>query len=147
MQLSLKYSLHAQSSYILGKPIIVGFRLTNLAETEIWVLKWYTPLEGIRGKILEVISDGEEIAYEGMMMKRGKPSRDAYFLLSPGGSAEAEFDLAEAYSLKQCNECRLRFKGRIHDVVFDQAHLPPADHEQNPVDAEGDPVSFRIESG
>ena len=54
----LSYILfQAQSSYVLGKPIIVGFTLASDAEADLWILKWYTPLEGIKGKILQVTCD------------------------------------------------------------------------------------------
>ena len=146
MAISLKYSFQAQSSYVLGKPIIIGFTLESEAETDLWILKWYTPLEGIKGKILQVTCDGEEIPYEGIMMKRGKPRKENYVLLHPQESTHAEFDLSQHFSLQECKECRLNFKGRIHDVVFDQQQVPPASDEQNPVNAIGTPVLFRIEN-
>jgi hypothetical protein len=146
MTIELKYAFHAHNTYFQGKPVIVEFTLENNGDADLWILKWYTPLEGIKGKILQVTCDREEIPYEGIMMKRGNPSRDDYVLLHPHASARAEFDLAEVYSLKPCDECQLSFKGRIHDVVFDPSQLPPADHEQNPVDAEGDPASFQIKN-
>jgi len=146
MAVSLKYSFQTQSSYVLGKPVVIGFTLESDTQTDVWILKWYTPLEGIKGKILRVTCDGEEMQYQGIMMKRGNPRREHYVLLHPGESVSAEFDLKENYSLKKCDECRLDFKGRIHDVVFNQQQLPPAVNEQTPVDASGTPVSFRIEN-
>jgi hypothetical protein len=145
MTLSLKYHLDAASSYILGKPVVITITFENLNATDIWILKWYTPLEGIKGKILAVTCDGADIPYEGRLMKRGNPQREDYQLLHPGGSAQAEFDLSETYSLHACNECVVKFKGNIHDVVTDPIQLPRAADEHTPVDISGDPISFRIE--
>lgn len=145
MTIDLKYAFHAHNSYVQGKPVVVDFTLENNSDADLWILKWYTPLEGIKGKILQVTCDGEELPYEGMMMKRGNPSRDDYVLLHPSASARAEFDLAEVYSLKPCNECRLSFKGRIHDVVFDQSKIPRANDQQESAEVSGTSVSFRIE--
>src|SRR4051794_37517724 len=103
MAVSLKYSFQAKSSYILGKPIIIGFTLQSEAQTDVRILKWYTPLEGIKGKILQLICDGEEIPYEGIMMKRGSPRSEDYVLLHRGESAHAEFDLSEHFSLRVCD--------------------------------------------
>ena len=144
---SLRYSLHGQSSYVLGKPILITFDLENSSSTDLWVLTWYTPLEGIQGKILEVTCDGEAIPYEGMMVKRGNPGKEDYVLIHAGGSAHAEFDLSQAYSLRECKECRLSFKGRIRDVVVDGQHVPQAAEQQVSVQAPGEPLSFRIEKG
>lgn len=146
MNVSLKYSLQAQSVYVLGKPVVIGFTLESLASTDVWILKWYTPLEGIKGKILQVTCDGEEIPYEGIMMKRGNPVREDYVLLNPGSSVNADFDLSEHFLLRECAECRLNFKGRIHDVVFDPQQLPRARDQHTSVDASGSPVSFRTKN-
>lgn len=145
MAVSLKYSLHGKSSYVLGKPILIAFDLENSSSTDLWILKWYTPLEGIKGKIFEVTCDGVAIPYEGRLVKRGNPGEDDYILLHPGGSAHAEFDLSEAYSLRECKECRLKFKGRIHDVVVDGQHIPHAADQHVSVEVPGEPLLFRIE--
>lgn len=144
MDPSLRYALQAQSSYVQGAPIVIRFRLENLATTDVWVLKWYTPLEGIKGKIFEVRCDGAEIPYEGRMVKRGNPERDDYVHLAAGDSEQAEFDLAKYYSLPECRECRVKFKGRIHDFVFDERRLPRTADESHAVDIPGAPVSFSI---
>jgi hypothetical protein len=146
MAISLKYHFHAQSSYVLGKPIIIGFTLESEAQTDLWILKWYTPLEGIKGKILQVTCDGEELPYQGIMMKRGNPRKEHYVLLHPGGSASAEFDLSEHFPLRKCDECRVDFKGRIHDVVLDPQQLPSTSDKHTSLTASGTPVSFRIEN-
>ena len=145
MVVSLKYHLHAQSSYVLGKPVVITFSLESFSASDVWILKWYTPLEGIKGKIFKVTCDGVEIPYEGRMVKRGNPLREDYILLQPGASAHAEFDLSQVFSLRECNECRLQFKGRIHDVVFDEQQIARTLDQHVGVDVPGDPVSFRIE--
>jgi hypothetical protein len=142
---SLRYSLKAQPRYVLGQPILIGFTLENAASRGLWVLRWYTPLEGINGKILQVSCDGVDVPYEGRLVKRGRPSREDYAHLQPGASVRAEFDLAHCYSLSACNECRVAFKGRIHDVVTSEQELPPAAREPAPADASGSGVSFRID--
>jgi len=141
---SLKYTLQAQSNYVQGTPIVIGFEIENLSSTEIRILKWYTPLEGIKGKIFEVRCDGVEVPYEGMMMKRGNPARADYVHLPAGASARAEFDLSQCYSLPECQKCRLKFKGRIHDVVFDERQLPRTANQHSVIDVPGEAVSFSI---
>src|SRR5436853_7541895 len=110
MVVSLKYYLAAQSTYVLGKPVVIAFSLNNASSNDVWVLKWYTPLEGMKGKIFEVTCDGIQMPYEGRMVKRGNPLREDYVLINAGASAHAEFDLSQTYSLRDCTECRVKFK-------------------------------------
>jgi hypothetical protein len=60
MMLLLSYALHAKT-YILGRPVTIDFALTNHSSSELSILKWYTPLEGINGRILEVTCDGNVV--------------------------------------------------------------------------------------
>lgn len=83
----LKYQLSASNSYVLGKPVIIKFTLYNLLDENIWVLTWYTPLEGLKGKIFLVTCNGKEIPYEGRMVKRGNPTQDDYIYIASKGSA------------------------------------------------------------
>jgi peptidyl-Lys metalloendopeptidase len=74
----LQYRLQAKENYRLGEPLVIEFTLENLSDHNVWVLTWYTPLEGLKGKIFEVTCDGKPVAYEGIMVKRGDPCRDDY---------------------------------------------------------------------
>jgi len=144
MSLSLRYHLYAQRSYVQGAPIVIGFSLKNLSPNDVWILKWYTPLEGIKGKIFGLKCDGENIPYEGRMVKRGAPEQDDYILLEAGSSVHVEFDLSRDYSFPKCGECKLQFKGRIFDVVADKYQVPRASSEHFVVDIPGNTVSFSI---
>ena len=42
---------------------------------DLYVLKWFTPLEGLNSDCLAVVRDGKsKVPYDGPMIKRGKPS-------------------------------------------------------------------------
>lgn len=140
----LTYRLTARGAYALGDPAIIGFSLENASSADAWVLKWYTPLEGFKGKFLTLRCAGVEIPYRGRMMKRGQPSRDDYVQLHGGTSVQAEIDLLNAYSLAPCDECRVSFGGRIHDVVLDARQVPRAKDEHRGVDASGNDAVFRV---
>lgn len=142
----LKYQLSADPVYVSGESVRIGFTLQNTSDENLWVLKWYTPLEGIKGKIFQVTCDGNEIPYEGRMVKRGDPTKDDYIFLAPKDSVFAEVDLSEAYSLPVCNECHVIFKGRIHDIVTDESLLPNKSEKHQWVDIPGNTVSFRVVS-
>ena len=141
---SLKYQLNANNSYIVGKPITINFTLENLQDENLWILKWYTPLEGIRGEIFQVKCDGKEIPYEGMMAKRGNPDRDSYIHIVPRGSVSEEVDLSSGYNLPISEDCQVDFKGRIYDILSDEGKLPRRSDEHQGMDITGKFVAFRV---
>lgn len=141
---SLKYHINANDSYIVGKPIMINFALENLQDEDLWVLKWYTPLEGLCGDIFQVKCDGKEIQYEGMMVKRGNPERDSYIHIVPQGSVSEEVDLSSSYNLPISEDCHVDFKGRIYDIQSDESNLPRMSDEHQGMDITGKSVAFRV---
>ena len=61
----LTYQLLTRDQYVRGRPTVITFRIENTGARESWILTWYTPLEGIRGKIFEVVCNGQTLPYEG----------------------------------------------------------------------------------
>lgn len=140
----LRHRLAFAESYVAGKAVTFQFRLENTSARPVWVLKWYTPLEGFWGRILVVTRDGVEVPYRGPLAKRGQPRREDYVKIEPGQSANARLDLAVAYDLSAPGTYRVAFVGRVHDVVQDAKAVPRVQALHRAVDAPGEPVSFRI---
>ncbi|HVR99286.1 MAG TPA: hypothetical protein VMW27_21880, partial [Thermoanaerobaculia bacterium] len=69
----LECGLEAVPPLVAGGPVSVRFTLTNPGEAPVWVLGWNTPLEGWQGTIFAVSRGGQEIPYQGPMVKRGDP--------------------------------------------------------------------------
>ena len=84
--------------------ILISFELENTSNENLWVHTWYTPLEGLKGKIFCVICDGKVIPYEGPMVKRGRPKRDDHIQLLTREPVSARIDLSNAYRLPTCNQ-------------------------------------------
>ncbi len=141
---SLKYQLSANNSYVAGTPITINFTIENLLDENLWIPKWYTPLEGMRGDIFEVKCDGKEIPYEGIMVKRGEPDRDSYMHIVPGGSGSEVVNLSSVYNIPVSNECRVESKGRIYDVRRSDDELPRRRDEHQGMDITGNVVAFRV---
>lgn len=144
MGVMLTYALRAEQSYRYRGPVLIGFSIRNLTSHDIWVLKWYTPLEGIRGKILEVECDGVSVPYAGMMVKRGNPSVDDYLQLLPGTPVHIDFDLSQSYALPMAKKCKVRFKSRIYDLVDHFSQVPRTVERHSPVMIGGNEVVFEI---
>jgi hypothetical protein len=140
----LRFELEALPSYIAGEPVQITFVLENLTRRDVYVLTWYTPLEGLKGKILKVTRDGVEIPYEGRMIKRGEPGRKDYLHISPLESVSFVVDLTPAYDMNTPGDYHVEFIKRIHDFTFDEKTIPKKQAEHQGGDISGNAVSFRI---
>jgi len=140
----LQYRLQGKENYRLGEPLIIEFVLENLSKQNIWVLTWYTPLEGLKGKIFEVTCDGKPVPYEGIMAKRGNPRGEDYILIPSNEAVSATVDLSKAYKIQQSDECQVKFKGRIHDFSSTEDVVPKENARHNSLNIPGNVVSFRI---
>lgn len=114
-----------------GGPIEVRFTLVNRSDRALYVLRWYTPLEGIYGNILTVERAGEPVSYQGPLAKRGDPGKDDYLELAPGKALDATIDLGPAYDFSRPGRYTARFSRGLADVATDPATLPrPRDAHQ-----------------
>lgn len=140
----LRYHVQAQESYAPGETISITFTLENTSGQDLWVLTWYTPLEGIKGNIFDLKCNGQTLRYRGRMLKRGEPRQEDYVHLPPGGSVSRAVDLSEAYDLAPGKRCRLRFRGDVLDVYMGQQLIrQPGVKPQSMVIA-GNAVTFTI---
>ncbi|MBI5827482.1 MAG: hypothetical protein HZB22_07145 [Deltaproteobacteria bacterium] len=140
----MRFTLDAQQSYAAGSPVAIRFTLENLTAEPLYVLKWYTPLEGIKGRIFKVTRDGVEVLYEGPMVKRANPVRDDYVRIGPGESVSVAVDLSVVYDLTKPGEYRAEFSGRIYDVAVEEKTLPRTMDKHQGIDLTGNAVTFRV---
>jgi hypothetical protein len=140
----VRYKLNAQQSYVRDQPIIIEFTLENLSSEDLLVLKWYTPFEGLKGKIFHVSCDGKEIPYEGPMVKRGDPTKNDYLYVASGSSASAEVNLSDTYTLPRSNECKVEFKGRIFDLLTSSQTLPRKSEGHHMINIKGNSIAFTV---
>ncbi len=115
-------------------PATIRFILTNRGRDSLYVLDWYTPLEGMQGNLFDVTRDGKEVSYRGMMVKRGDPGRESYHPLQPGQSLEARVSLADGYEVSSPGLYTVTFDWRGRgDVTADAGTLPrPRGDHQGP---------------
>ena len=79
--------------------IMCTFRLTNNGQRDYSVLKWRTPLDGLRSDCLAITRNGKRIPYDGIYIKRGIPGPDQFLLLAPGQTVSSTFDVSEGYDM------------------------------------------------
>jgi peptidyl-Lys metalloendopeptidase len=95
---------------------ILTFTLTNNSNESVSVLKWQTPLEGIRSDMFWVRKQEEIAVYLGRMVKRGAPKPEDYVTLDPRESISIDFDLAEVYDISKAGNYTVEFDSRILDL-------------------------------
>jgi peptidyl-Lys metalloendopeptidase len=117
-----------------GDSVELEFTLINHSETGWYVLKWFTPLEGLGGEIFRVKRDGQPIPYEGPLAARGDPTPDAYIFLDAGASVSATVDLAAAYDFSEPGEYTIAFiSPRISHVARTEGEMAASVDDLGPV--------------
>ena len=133
--------------YSPGEPVILFFTLTNNNAQDMFVLKWHTPLEGMRNNYLEVMVDGVKVRYRGIMAKRGPPDADSYRLVAAGETIDAEVDITKGYSSQKSGKYTVQLKTRLMDVVPKKegvAFKPNGFDDFNPVAISSSVVEFDV---
>ena len=132
---SLQCTLSVAASHKVGEPVELTFRLTNPTAQPLFVLKWHTPLEGLKNNFLEVTRAGTRVEYQGPMFKRGEPRADDYVTLAAGATVQAKMDAALAYEFSKPGVYRISFPGPLMDVASVQSEVPRplAQHRALPV--------------
>lgn len=75
--------------------------LTNTSNKIARVPKYELPLGELQAKLFNVHRDGEAVAYEGPMIKRGLPSAADFAILRPGQSYRSVIQLADSYDMRK----------------------------------------------
>lgn len=106
-----------KATYSPGEPVVLSFMLTNNNAQDMFVLKWHTPLEGMRNNYLDVTVDGVKVPYRGIMAKRGPPGIDSYRLVAAGETVDAEVDITKGYGTDKPGKYRVQVNTNLMDVV------------------------------
>jgi hypothetical protein len=143
--LNLRAVLTASESYVLCAPVDVVFTIFNQGDSSVYLLTWYTPLEGVFGNIFQVTYMEQELPYLGPMVMRGDPLPDQYVLLEPGGSETVNINLSDVYDFSRPGDYTIEYKSPfISQVVLEQADLAKSVDDLGPVLILSEPVSIRI---
>jgi peptidyl-Lys metalloendopeptidase len=139
-------SLDAPESLASGAVVHVRFTLTNTLSEGLFVLKWFTPLEGLAGDIFRVEREGVELTYRGKMVKRAPPTAEDYVWLDAGGSLLTEVDLAEGYDFSQAGQYTVQFRSpRLSHTAKTSAEQAASFDELAMIQIPSNPVGVTIE--
>jgi hypothetical protein len=129
----------------VGENVSLKFTLKNTSDTPLYILNWYTPLEGIGGEIFRVMLEGQALPYEGILASRTPPTADAFVLLNPGESVSAVVDLAEAFDFSKAGRYHIKFLSpRISHIARTEADMARTMEELGPVDIPSNEVIVEL---
>jgi peptidyl-Lys metalloendopeptidase len=95
---------------------ILKFTLTNNSNEKVSVLKFKTPLEGIKDDMFWVKRQEEVAVYLGKMVKRSAPKPNDYLMLDPNESVSTDLDISEVYDVSKAGNYSVEFDSRVLDV-------------------------------
>jgi len=101
----------AQSQFRSDQPLLLTWSLTNESDQPLYVLRWFTPVDGIEANIFAVTRDGQPVAYVGKLIKRPAPGPEDFLKLEPGESLTVQVDISAAYDLTVKGNYAVRFRG------------------------------------
>ena len=144
--MNLHFEIICDTTYRAGHPVEIEFVLRNISDDTLYVLEWYTPFEGILGRIFTITRDGDTLEYQGPMVKRMPPTESDYFGMAPGSTRSAIVDLGRAYDLSKPGNYTLDFRGELDDVVKSKAAIAENGRTHSSIKAKGQPAQFVIVS-
>ncbi len=143
----LTASIDVPASLSSGAIVMADFTLTNTSSDGLFVLKWFTPLEGIAGDIFRVERDGAELPYRGILVKRGAPLSEDFVWLEAGESVSVELDLAESYDFSQAGEYTIQFRSpQLSQVAKTETEKADSFEELGVIQIPSNTVKLIIES-
>ena len=132
---------------IAGGPTAIRFQLTNRMEQPLWLLRWNTPFEGWRGTILAVSYQGQDLRYQGPMVKRGDPVAGDYLRLRAGESQIIGLDLSQGYDMSKPGLYTVKVTGGVQDVIQDGTQPPRPRDRFQPVELTCNELTLDVKKG
>lgn len=86
------------------------FDYINNSDEDYYLCKRYTPLEGIRNRILKVTDeDGTNVRYSGILAKRGPVQKNEYTLVKSGETVSVTIQLNHFYTFERNGKYKIEY--------------------------------------
>ncbi len=90
-----------KTDIVASAGVWVRVTYSNMADTNMSILKWQTPVNGLEAPLFDVAADGKPVDYIGRLVKRGPPTPGDYLTIAPGDSLSFSVNLARSYSFSE----------------------------------------------
>ncbi|QSQ22847.1 peptidase M35 [Pyxidicoccus parkwayensis] len=105
-----------KSSMAARDNVLVSVTMTNVSSRTVRLLKWNTPVDGVKEDLFKVTANGVAAEYNGRHYKWATPVETDYLNLAPGESVSSKVDLSAIYDFSKTANYDISF-GASHDGV------------------------------
>ncbi|HEV7645379.1 MAG TPA: M35 family metallo-endopeptidase [Pyrinomonadaceae bacterium] len=102
--------------FLYQDSILIKVSITNTGKQPITILRWYTPLDGVKDDLFSVSIDGKAVEYIGPHYKRPAPTAADYITLGSGETVGATIDLAGYYDLSATGYYQVSYNVAAFDI-------------------------------
>ncbi|MCE9673859.1 M35 family metallo-endopeptidase [Myxococcus stipitatus] len=103
-----------RSSLAARDAVMVTVTLTNVSKDTVRLLKWHTPVDGLKEDLFAVTVNGQKAEYNGRHYKWATPEAHDFLRLSPGESVSHDVDLGAIYDLSTTGAYSIRYDSDGH---------------------------------
>jgi peptidyl-Lys metalloendopeptidase len=119
--------------------------VTNTSRKTARIPNWQLPSPVAESNLFHISRDGEQVSYEGAMIKRGLPSAADFAILRPGHSYRTVIDLGSAYDMSKIGNYTVTFAAPLqYASMSDGARLKQSNGL--PMVAQGAPIQLWIDA-
>ena len=101
---------HNKTTFSAAEDIMFQVSITNPGNDPIKILRWLTPLDGVKGPLFIVSRDGNPVEYLGPIYKRAAPTEQDYTTLTPGETLASEVNLSTLYDFSTSGNYKISFQ-------------------------------------
>ncbi len=109
-----------QQSSFLGA---VDIEVTNTSGHTVRVPTWQLPSQYLQADVFRVTRDGEEVGYEGPMIKRGLPSAADFVILRPGQTYRTSVDLSAFYDMSRSGQYTVAYASPLQHASLSSGEM------------------------
>lgn len=119
-----------QTAFASDESVPVNVSIRNEGKTAVRILRWLTPIDGVKDDLFAVTIDGRRVEYIGADYKRAAPTDKDYVTLEAGATLETTIDLAGYYDLSQTGFYQVSYEAKSIDG-YPTEIMPRAGAEEN----------------
>lgn len=101
----------------------VDIQVTNTSGRSVRVPAWELPNEYLQANVFSVTRDGQPVAYEGPMIKRGLPQARDFVVLRPGETLRTRVDLSAFYDLSQTGQYTVAYSAPLQHASLSSGEM------------------------
>ncbi len=103
--------------------VLVKVSIRNESGADAKILRWLTPLDGVKDNLFDVTVNGKSVEYIGAVYKRPEPTEKDFIVLRAGETYETIVDLAGFYDLSETGFYQVNYKAEINLAPTKRASL------------------------